>query len=223
MRPLSELIDENDSAWPLVEAWIAGAKPDVRVLEVDRAVREIALHETQVTTRSPMGAIVYHSAGLLIDHGWLRILGAGGHKLLQRSLPSWNRDRSEGFYLIADDAVGGFFAINAGALGDDLRMIYYFSPDTLQWEACGMGYSDFLCWSMTDQLADFYATLRWPHWEEEVTKITADQVIGVYPFLFTSGAPIVDRHRASIPVTEHYSLSFELQKQLDGSSPRDQP
>lgn len=88
-------------------------------------------------------------------------------------------------------------------------MIYYFSPDTLQWEACGMGYSDFLCWSMTDQLADFYATLRWTRWEEEVTKITADQVIGVYPFLFTSGAPIVDRHRASIPITEHYSLSFE--------------
>jgi hypothetical protein len=38
-----------------------------------------------------MGAIVYHTGGLLIDHGWLRILGGGGHPRTQRSLMSWNR------------------------------------------------------------------------------------------------------------------------------------
>jgi hypothetical protein len=29
----------------------------------------------QVSTRSPLGAIALHTGGLLVDHGWLRVLG----------------------------------------------------------------------------------------------------------------------------------------------------
>lgn len=43
---------------------------------------ETALLATQVTTRSPMGAVVYHTGGILVDHGWIRILGAGECKLM---------------------------------------------------------------------------------------------------------------------------------------------
>src|SRR5262245_57962735 len=117
MRPLHELIDEKEPAWPLVEQWISEAEVNVEVLPAERTVGLAALHATQVTTRSPMGAIVLHTAGLLLDSGWLRFLGAGGHRRFERSLPAWNESRSNGFYLVADDAVGGSFAINGGALG----------------------------------------------------------------------------------------------------------
>lgn len=216
MRSLHELIEQEEPAWLLFVEWIAASAVDVRVLDVDLPLLEKALLDTQVTTRSPMGAIVHNCAGLLVDNGWLRILGAGGHESFQRSLPDWNRDRGNGFYLVADDAVGGFFALNGGALGDDLRMIYYFAPDSLRWEACGMGYSDFLGWSMSGRLKQFCETLRWLNWENETGSITADQVIGIYPFLFTSGPPIVDRHRGIVAVSEQYSLQFNLQQQLDG-------
>ncbi|GAB2667173.1 hypothetical protein GCM10027036_20940 [Flavihumibacter cheonanensis] len=36
-----------------------------------------ALYETQVTTRSPKRAINYSTGGILIDHGWIRILSSG--------------------------------------------------------------------------------------------------------------------------------------------------
>ena len=85
MRPLSELIDTEDPAWPEVQEWIAGATNPVEVLPVDRANRDSALLAIQVTTRSPMGAIVYETGGLLIDHGWVRIL-VSGHSGLRRSL-----------------------------------------------------------------------------------------------------------------------------------------
>jgi hypothetical protein len=73
-----------------------------------------ALIVTQVTTRSPMGAVVYETGGLLIDHGWIRVLGSG-HPRLPQSLPDWNQGRTRraneeilGFYLIADDVLGAF-------------------------------------------------------------------------------------------------------------------
>ncbi|MGL4465196.1 MAG: DUF2625 family protein [Planctomycetia bacterium] len=217
MRTLPELIDDNDPAWPMVEEWFRDAVVEVEVFPVDRATAETALVAAQVTTRSPMGAVVYHTAGVFIDGGWLRLLGAGGHARFERSLPGWNADRSNRFYLIADDAVGGSFALNGGAFGDDLGKVYYFAPDSLRWEALGVGYSDFLTWALSDRLAKFYETLRWDGWQTEVEPMTGDQSLSIVPFLFTQGPPLAERSRRPVPTVEHYALQLDLKRQLDGA------
>ena len=216
MRPLQELINDDDPAWPLVQQWISEATVDVEVLPTTRAAGEAALHATRVSSRSPMGAIALNAAGLLLDSGWLRILGAGGHPRLQRSLPGWNEGRSDGFYLVADDAVGGSFAINGGALGPDRRNIYYYAPDSLHWEPCEFGHSAFLEWAMTEKLAEFYESLRWEGWQSEVSQLTGDQAFNFYPFLFAEGPPLKERSRSPVPVAEQYALQLDLQRQLGG-------
>jgi hypothetical protein len=118
--------------------------------------------------------------------------------------------------LVADDAVGGFFAINGGALGEDTGNVYFYAPDSLQWEPCGFGYSQFLVWAMSEKLSEFYDSLRWEDWASEVKKLNGDQVIGIYPFLWTQGAPIKERHRRLVPVAEQWGLQLDLQRQLNG-------
>jgi hypothetical protein len=52
----------------------------------------------------------------------------------------WNDGRAKDLFLVGDDAAGGFFAINGGALGPDLQMMYYWAPDDLEWaplDVCG--------------------------------------------------------------------------------------
>src|SRR5690606_12025169 len=107
------------------------------VLPCDTLKAKEALYKTQVTTRSPMGAIIYSSGGLLVDGGWIRILGSGNIKL-NRTIPDWNKGKSfkefgepPTFLLVADDAAGGFFAINGGGLGKDAGKVYYLSPDNM--------------------------------------------------------------------------------------------
>ena len=58
MRSLGELLERDDPRWPEVQTWIAEATNLIEVLppSEDRAA---ALLATQVTTRSPMGAIIY--------------------------------------------------------------------------------------------------------------------------------------------------------------------
>lgn len=93
MRSVDDLINKTDPGWTLVQAWIKSAKNKVEILVVDTVKAKDALYKTQVTTRSPMGAIVYMTGGLLIDDGWIRILGSGNTKL-SRTLPDWNKGKS---------------------------------------------------------------------------------------------------------------------------------
>src|SRR5215813_320832 len=92
-RPLQELLNTDEPAWPLVQSWLQEATSPVEVLPPSDPARGEALVATQVTTRSPMGAIIYETGGLLVDRGWLRLLGSG-HTRLPRSLPAWNLGRS---------------------------------------------------------------------------------------------------------------------------------
>jgi len=59
--------------------------------------RKSALVAVQVTTRSPMGAIIYETGGILVDHGWIRILGSGCEPSEETSVATgdgkWENDR----------------------------------------------------------------------------------------------------------------------------------
>lgn len=216
MRGLQELIDDDEPAFPLVREWITSAVRPVQVLPPS-SDREDALLRTQVTTRSPMGAIVYETGGILIDGGWVRVLGSGGHGRLSRTLPGWNEGRSDGFYLVADDAIGGFFAINGGALGSDVKNLYYFAPDTLEWEPMEIGYSAFLQWALAGPLDQFYDWILWDGWEADVANLSGDRCFVFAPFLFTKEGRGGCGRRGDVPVAEAWGFQMDFRAQLSRS------
>lgn len=221
MRPIDQLINKTEPGWTLVQEWISKAKNKVEILPCDTARAKDALYKTQVTTRSPMGAVIYSTGGLLIDGGWIRILGSGSVKL-NRTLPDWNKGKSfkefgeqPSFLLIADDAAGGFFAINGRALGADLGKIYYLSPDNIEWEPLDLTYTEFLNFCFNGDLADFYKALRWNGWEAEVAELGGNMTYNFFPFLWTTeGKDINKVSRKPIPVEEQFSFNLEMRKQL---------
>lgn len=221
MRPVDELINKTDSGWPYVKEWIDSAKNKVEILTVNDQKAKDALYQTQVTTRSPMGAIVYMTGGILIDNGWIRILGSGNEKL-HRTLPNWNLGKSytnfgeqAPFLLIADDAIGGFFILNGGGLGSDLGKIYYFAPDSLEFEPLDLSYSEFLNFCFTGNLDKFYKGNRWKTWKEDVSKLNGDQVYNFYPYLWTEeGKDIEKIARKAVPIEEQYIFNLGFRKQL---------
>lgn len=212
MRTLSELINTDEPGIDVIRQFLQSAEVQYDLLPAsDR--RDEVLVEVQVTTRSTMGAMAYDTGGILIDHGWLRILGSG-HPRLRRDLASWNQGRSDGFYLVADDVVGGFFAINGGALGSDLRNMYYWSPDDVEWESLEIGYTDFLQWSLTANLADFYRDLRWSGWQDDVTVLTGDQCFTYYPFLWTKEGSVEGSHRKPMDTAKEFDFRLDIVRQL---------
>lgn len=221
IRSVEELIDTTEPGWPLVKQWIDSATNKVEILSCDSVKAQEALFKTQITTRSPMGAIIYSTGGLLIDNGWIRILGSGNKKL-DRTLPDWNKGKSftefgdrPSYLLVADDAVGGFFAVNGGQFGEDLGKIYYLSPDNLEWEPLDLTYSDFLIFCFKNDLAEFYSHLRWNNWKEEVSILDGNQVYTFYPYLWSKQGKDINKNvRNAIPIEEQYSFNISMRKQL---------
>lgn len=116
MRTIDELVNTTEPGWELVKDWISKAKNKIEILPCDSIKAKDALYKTQVSTRSPMGAIIFATGGLFVNNGWIRVLGSG-HQKLNRSLPDWNLGKTlkqfgevAPLLLIADDAVGGYFA-----------------------------------------------------------------------------------------------------------------
>jgi hypothetical protein len=221
MRTIEELINKDEPGWTIVKEWIDKATNKVEVLTVDTIKANDALYKTQVTTRSPMGAVIYMTGGILIDNGWIRILGSGNAKL-NRNLPEWNKGKSFEEYgqapkylLIADDAIGGFYMLNGGGLGTDLGKIYYYSPDNLEYEPLDMTYSEFLNFCFNNDLDKFYENSRWTNWKAEVEKLEGDKVYNFFPYLWTrEGKDINKNSRKAIPIEEQFSLNMEFRKQL---------
>ncbi|HET6246333.1 MAG TPA: DUF2625 family protein [Tepidisphaeraceae bacterium] len=135
-------------------------------------------------------------------------------------MPAWNAGRSHEFYLVADDAVGGFFAINGGAFGKDVKALYYFAPDSLEWEPLGFGYSEFLQWAFSGKLDRFYHWIRWQGWDTNVRTLGGDRCYAFYPFLFTQEGKGGCGRRAEVPIEEAWGLQMEFRKQLGPSARR---
>jgi len=227
-RSLADLVDAAEDAWPLVEDCVGEAVCPVEILPGEPAAGESTLLALQITTHSVLGTIALHTGGLLVDHGWLRILGSG-HPRIGGGLREWNAslggvalDPPLGqAMIVAYDAVGGFFALNGGKWPGEAGGLYYFAPDTRKWDAMDIVYSWFVSWAMSERLSDYYETLRWPGWETEVEALGPDQAISVYPPLGFQPSPdtktsIGERSRRAVPARELWALGHGIGRQIGG-------
>ncbi|MGX2967465.1 DUF2625 family protein [Ursidibacter sp. B-7004-1] len=200
MKSLEELVDQNP-AWNIVKTWFESANNHYEVLDPDVENAGKELVGMQLSTATPLGSMIFYTGGLLIDYGWLRILGSGNSKL-SRGFFEWNFGKTfeqsgeRPFHLlIADDVVGGYFAINGGGLGDKVGLVHYFHPKKQKWESIGLNYSQFLGWALTADIASFYLDLRWENWQKEIEKISGNQVINI------------DSKQIQ-PIERHYQATF---------------
>ncbi|WP_205940947.1 DUF2625 domain-containing protein [Pedobacter yonginense] len=225
MESIDELINKTDPAWPIVKKWIDSAKNKVEVLELDSAKAKEALYNAQVSTYSTLGAIIYNTGGIMVDNGWIRILGSGSTRL-NRNVAEWNKGKTiteygdkPGYLLVADDAVGGFFAINYGALGKDIKNVYYLAPNSLNWESLGAGYGEFILFCFDSDLANFYKGLRWSTWNQFIANLDGNKSYSFRPYLWAKeGTDIEKCTRKLVTVEELFKFNIAKQKELQADS-----
>ncbi|WP_204015434.1 DUF2625 family protein, partial [Micromonospora andamanensis] len=158
----------------------------------------------QVTTRSWLGAVVHRSGGLVLDYGWLRVLGSGNDEVHLASLGEIN-DNVAGGVIVAQDVLGGQFAWMPDSSGKPT--IWYLAPDTVRWEDCEQGYGDWLAAMIGGAVTGFYESLRWQGWVEEVRACRLDEAINVFPPLWTKeGKDLNAASRRPVPMSEAISL-----------------
>jgi hypothetical protein len=217
-RTYAELLSD-DPAWPELQKAASSAGNRVEILApVGDAERRVSLEDIQVTTRSTLGAIAHETGGILVDRGFLRHLGSGCPRLPRR-LVGWNDDLGVAlsrFIIVADDVVGGVFAIDAGELGKVQGRVHYFAPDSLEWEDTELGHTDFVHWTFEGDLATFYESMRWPGWEHDIALLGGDQSLSIVPPMWTESErlTIAQRDRRPVPANELWRLQQDFAKAL---------
>ena len=212
MLSLDELLDKDGSVIRRIRQSIEMADVECTSLPPSSENSDVIL-QIQKSTSTIVGALAYETGGVLVDHGWLRFLGSG-HPQLPRNVATWNQERSQGFCLVADDAAGGFFAINEGAWEGEIESVYYWAPDNLEWESIGFAFEDFLQWCLTPYMADFYQNLRWSTWKQDVRELAGDSCYSFQPFLWTKEGSLKKSSRRAIPVVEAFGLKADICRQL---------
>lgn len=236
MRELPELIEVDDPAWPVLQQELDTSAVPVEVLPADPDRGRATLLQLQVTAQSYLGAVALHCGGLVLDHGWLRVLGspAAAHPRALPGLAQVNRFpagpdaawRPEDGLVVAYDVLGGVFAINsadpsaAGRPGGPGEMVY-FAPESLRWEALGARHSGWLSWTLSGALDRFYADVRWPGWQDEVAELDGTQGLSVFPPLWSAEArrDLPATSRRAVPMAELLGLSRATATQFDGQDP----
>lgn len=216
MKGLDELVFPDESAIHDIKHWILDSNNmnNAIILPSKKETGENEVLSLQVTTKSALGAIAYSTGGILFQHGWLRVLGSGNEKL-PRTIKSWcDQCGIKQALLVADDVVGGFFALNAGFMEEGIGEIFYFAPDTLEWECLEIGYSDFLNWACTGDLETFYEPYRWDGY---VCNLNGNEGISIYPFLWSREAKQIGIEKCSkkvVPIEELWELNFRFREQF---------
>lgn len=116
---------------------------------------------------------------------------------------------------MADDVVGGFFAINGGALGSELGKVYYLAPDDLKWESLHINYTDFINFCLVGDMNEFYSGLRWADWKKDMTSINGNNCFFIYPYLWTKeGKDIEKDTRKIVPIQELFDFETTTLSQI---------
>ncbi len=224
IRSAEELAIVADPAWPYIERLVAEAVVPARILPPPEGGAGLrALFRLQVTAASTLGAMAVSCGAILIDHGWLKLLGAGQDALAglaeANGLGEPGPDSAPpGHLVVGYDVLGGTFAVNGGGLAGGPGEICYFGPDSLGWTPIGVtGHAALLRWALAGGLAGSFTDMRWPGWERETSALAADQAIICYPPLWTAeankGATV---QRSAVPLAEAIGVHQEYARQLAG-------
>lgn len=215
--PLSVLLQSDDPAWPTLRQWLADASNGAVLTTTSRERGEQAVFALQASVQTTLGAIARYTAGVSVDQGWLRLLGAGDGQ--HPGLREWNglgvgQVALPGALVVAHDVLGGFYAVNGGGLPGPTGETFYRSPRTLEWLSLGVGYTRFVQWALDADLEAFYVGLRWKGWSALTRALSPDEGFAFYPDLHvqpdTRGAHALDRRRRDrVPMRVLWELSLD--------------
>ena len=179
-------MNEQD-LWNGIYELISESSKKISVFDGNESVGYAELKKMNVLSKSTLGAIVIFSSGISIDN-WLRIVGQENSE--HQGIWSYNDYQKENVSLekmtiVGQDIVGGLFAINIGKYQEGIKKVWYFAPDTLQWEYMDMNYAEFIAWAIQGNTDEFYSSMRWKCWKEDCSKAEFDEMILIYPSLWS--------------------------------------
>lgn len=185
--------------WNKILEYLKNSKSEIKILKTARETPVREMEQYGIEPDSALESIVSHCGGLVFDN-FIRLYGCGELDIFVRNAEL----NIDGAFVIGEDILGGLFAYL------DERTIWYFAPDTLEWEDLEITYTQFIRWLCIGEVSTFYGDDRWQGWENDIRNIALHEGVLVFPFLWT---PAKERTRKIVPMNEILRLEMEYNRQ----------
>ena len=198
---------EKDKLWDEALTIINRSDKEVYIFNGER---DIGMKETDILgldKESLLGAVILNTSGICIDN-WVRMIGQNNSD--RRGAVLYNEDSIEGLVIVGQDIVGGIFAINNSKFEEGIHQIWYFAPDTLEWECLDVNYVELFHWLLSGNIDEFYNNMRWDNWREDCKLVKFDEVILIYPFLWSTECDLKTVSKKIVAYEELKKLNFDL-------------
>lgn len=203
--------------WNEVYDLIGESQKEISIFDGNESVGYAELEKMNLLSLSTLGVIIIYSSGICVDN-WIRILGQ--KTSVHKGILFYNNYQKENvtmekMMIVAQDVVGGIFAINMGKYQKGLKKIWYFAPDTLQWECMDMSYAEFVAWAIQGNTDEFYSSMRWNGWKEDCNKAGFDEMMLIYPFLWAKECNLETATKKVVSSDELIRMNSEYAQKFD--------
>jgi len=171
------------------------------------------IQEIGASPESVLGAVVVNTCGIVFDK-WVFVIGQSFDNFGILNFSEKMNYDSNGLLVVATDIVGGVFALNMGRFTEDQGLVWYFAPDTLEWESLEMKYSQFIAWLTQGDLAGYYSSMRWTNWRKDAESVSFGKGILVYPYLWAKECNIETASKTVVPLSEILGMNEEFSKNI---------
>ena len=153
-------------------------KDNIKVLDVNDEIKKQFKNNYSYLQDKLFYEVIENCGGIVIDN-WIRLYGCGELNVIHKNemiINDYNLD-----IMIGEDVIGGIFALKD-------NVVFYFAPDSLEWECLDVYYANFMNWLITNGFS-------------------------LYPFLF-SKCDIEARDRKVVSIDEIIMRNFEFGKKF---------
>ncbi len=208
----------KNSLWGKIYSMFEDSNRNISIYKGIESVGIQELSNLGINKDSALGGIILNTAGVCVDN-WIRIIGQSNDE--HGGICKYNRlgkdiecDFVKGMLIVAQDVVGGLFAVNVSKFSEDINNIWYFAPDTLEWESLDMDYAEFIEWVVDGNVDEFYVNMRWNTWKEDCKDIHFEQAYLIYPFLWAKECDLSTATKRIVPFEEMKAINLEYAKKF---------
>ncbi|MBR6403679.1 MAG: DUF2625 family protein [Eubacterium sp.] len=201
--------------WQQIKSIFEESSRDVQIIEGFEGKGKEENSCMKISSESSLGTIIEHTQGIVIDN-WVYVLGQSSDR--SAGVIDFNKRMGyefAGMRIVAVDVVGGIYAIKTGRFRKGAGLVWYYAPDTIQWECLKYKYSEFLVWLAQGDLSEYYKSMRWSGWENDVRDVDLpNEGMLIYPYLWAKECDIETATKKVVPLKELIGQNLEFEKKF---------
>ncbi len=208
---------QDKELWMEIQHAFSMSKAEINQIDGDIDIGAKVVKDLSLNEKTTFATIIYNTAGITINKT-IRLLGQGNNEVVSilnvNAIENGVPTTIKGRLIVATDIFGGMYAMNVVEIDGAIGEIFYFAPDTLNWEPLKMKYSQFLMWTVNGNTNEFYSSMKWSDWEKYADSTGFNQGILIYPFLWSKEINIETATKKIVPFAELINVNMDYRRKF---------